>query len=421
MKRYFRYGSLLSAILFIALFTSETRAQMLQSDIAVPYKSITPGVESTIERTRIRVLVHISQARSDLHRKDWAQARRESEEAVRLMYSIRDDLSTATAKNLIRIARKHLEYEPSQQVLSDDFPPIFTSLNEVSVYLPTDKALLHVGRAERYLQSDNKKQADWELTQADKSLIVIEVELPLLRSQQYVTKAQGYLDAKNAKKADEALQIAERRAMALTAAMNSPLFLAKQNLWLAFRNYSTARGVETKTHLERARSYLGMTASGASTLEKEEADKLAHEIADLEKKLPDEGKATESALKMAFEKCEALAERSAAYLSADLSKAETTLGGESNLIEAKLHMAYAETYQVTTGEPDKAVKELDMAHYFLQKALASSLAGPADRKIMVDIDRLLLDLKATPEKHGTDVQERYDMAVEQLNDLIQEM
>jgi len=268
---------------------------------------------------------------------------------------------------------------------------------------------------------DRLFQADWELTQADKSLIVIEVELPLLRSQQYVTKAQGYLDAKNAKKADEALQIAERRAMALTAAMNSPLFLAKQNLWLAFRNYSTARGVETKTHLERARSYLGMTASGASTLEKEEADKLAHEIADLEKKLPDEGKATESALKMAFEKCEALAERSAAYLSADLSKAETTLGGESNLIEAKLHMAYAETYQVTTGEPDKAVKELDMAHYFLQKALASSLAGPADRKIMVDIDRLLLDLKATPEKHGTDVQERYDMAVEQLNDLIQEM
>lgn len=225
------------------------------------------------------------------------------------------------------------------------------------------------------------------------------VELPLLRSQQYVAKAQGYLAAGDAGKADAALQVAEQRAMALNAAMNSP----------------------AKTYLERARSYLDMTAGGASALDKEEAGKLSHEIANLEKKLPNEGKATESALKMAFEKCKALAERSAAYLSAGLSEAETTLKGENNLIEARLHVAFAETYQVTTNEPEKAAKELDAAHSYLQKALASNLAGPADRKIMGEIDSLLLDLKATPDKHGADVQERYDTAGEQLGDLIMEL
>ena len=421
MKRYFTYGSLLAALLFIAFFTQEPRAQTQQSAGLVPYKSITPGVESAIERTRIRVLVHISRARSDIHGKDWARAQDEAAEAVRLTDSIRDDLSTVPAKDLIAIARKHLEYEPSQQVLRDDFPPIFASLNQVSVYLPTDKALLHVGKAEEHLQSDNKQKADRELALADKSLIVIEVELPLLRSQQYVVKAEGYLAARDAEKADAALQAAEQRAMALAAAMKSPLFLAKQNLWLAFRNYSTARGPEAKTYLERARYYLGMTAGSASALEKEEAGKLSQEIADLEKRLPNQGKAAESALKMAFEKCEALAERSAAFLSAGLSEVETTLKGEDNLIEARLHVAFAETYQVTVKEPDKAVKELDTAHTYLQKALAGDLAGPAHRKIMGEVDRLLLDLKAAPGKSGTDVRERYDTAMEQLGDLIEEL
>lgn len=413
------FNSLLSALLFMALSASESRAQMPQS--AVPYKSIAPGVYSAIARTDIRVMVHISRARSDIHHNELPNARGELAEAVRLMDSIRDDLSTVPAKDLIDIARKHLEYEQTRQVLRNDLPPLFASLNQVSVYLPTDKALLHVGRAENYLQRDDKQKADLELALAEKTLIVVDVELPLLRSQQYVAKALGYLAAGDAGKADAALQVAEQRAMALNAAMNSPLFLAKQNLWLAFRNYSTARGPEAKTFLERARSYLDMAAGGAGALDKEEAGKLSHEIADLEKKLPNEGKATELALKMAFEKCKALVERSAAYLSAGLSEAETTLKGENNLIEARVHVAFAETYQVTMNKPEKAAKELDTAHFYLQKARASNLAGPSDRKIIGEIDSLLLDLKATLNKHGTDVQDRYDTAEEQLSDLIMEL
>jgi hypothetical protein len=85
MKRNFRCVSLLAALLSLALFTSEPRAQMPQNNSAVPYKSITPGVDSTIERTDIRVMVHISQARSDIHHKELPSARRELAEAVRLI------------------------------------------------------------------------------------------------------------------------------------------------------------------------------------------------------------------------------------------------------------------------------------------------------------------------------------------------
>jgi hypothetical protein len=40
---------------------------------------------------------------------------------------------------------------------------------------------------------------------------------------------------------------------------------------------------------------------------------------------------------------------------------------------------------------------------------------------MGEVDRLLLELKATPNKNDVGVQERYDTAGEQLSDLIKEL
>lgn len=96
-----------------------------------------------------------------------------------------------------------------------------------------------------------------------------------------------------------------------------------------------------------------MAAVESSQNGKEEANKLSAELSELEKKLAGDGKVAESELKAAWEKSEALAERSKAYLSADLSEAETTLGVENNHIEARLHVTYAETYlgnDIRTGQ-----------------------------------------------------------------------
>ncbi len=346
MRRIYLIVTTVLVIIFATMLSSPTFAQSVQADFTVPYKSITPQVESTIANTVIVALRQISQARADIHRKTLANARHDLAEAARLMESIRDDLSTAIAKNLIRIARNHLEYERAQQVLHD-LPLIYSSLDRISVYLPTDKARLHIDRAKGYLERNDKGEADRELALANKSLIVVEVEQPLLGLQRYVTKAQGYLTAGNAGKADEALQIAEQRAMALYSGVNSPLVQAKRHIWLAFRNYSLARHAEAKTHLEQARNYLNRAAAGGSAKGKEEAGKLSQEVSELEKEMAGDGMVAESALKAAWEKSEALVERSTAYLDAGISDQETTLKGESDLIEARLHVAYAETYQVT--------------------------------------------------------------------------
>ena len=416
MIRKFRPGAVVVTVLITLAFTTVLRAEMAQVDNSVPYKSISPRTESTIEGTTIVALRHISQARFDIHRKKFKNARHELEEASRLMESIRDNLSTATAKNLIQIARKRLDYEPSKRVMRD-LPPIYSSLDTISIYLPTDKAKVHLDRAKGYLEKNDKKEAEKELTLADRSLIIVEVELPLLRAQRFVTKADGYLAAKNAKKADEALQAAERRTMSLFTNLDSPLFQAKQNIWLAFRNYPTAGRADTSTYLKNARSFLSKAAAAESAKWKEGTDKLSSDIAEVEKKLAGGGKDVESSLKAAWEKSKALAERSAAYLGADIAEEKTTLKEENNLIEAKLHVSYAETYQVITMEPEKAVGELSMAYSYVQKAANSSLVDSADRKKMKKIISILQELKANPSKNDTLVQERYDTVKEELTDL----
>jgi hypothetical protein len=252
---------------------------------------------------------------------------------------------------------------------------------------------------------------------ADKSLIIIEVELPLLKMQRYVARAQKYLAGKNAGKADKALQVAEQRAMALYTGINSPLFHTQQNLWLTFKNYSTATRSDTGKSLSKSRNDLERVATNGRTNEKEEAGKLSSVLAELEKKIAGEGKVAGADLKAAWEKSIALSERSAAYLSAGLSEAETTLGEEDNLIEAKLHVRYAYTYQVTTSEPAKADKELDTALSYLEKAATSKMTDASDRKEIHEIRNTLISLKLNPKERDITVQDRYDMVINTLSEL----
>lgn len=209
--------------------------------------------------------------------------------------------------------------------------------------------------------------------------------------------------------------------MALSTGVYSPITQAKLNAWLALRNYSSERRPEAGTYLKQARENLEKVIASGSATVKEEAGKLSQEVAKLEKNLAGEEKVAVSALRATWEKSEALAERSAAYISAGLSEEETTLRVENNLIEARLHVAYAEIYQVTTAEPDKATKELDKAYSYLKKAARNSLAGPADRKKIRRIDSALLALKANLDKSDAVVHERYDTIKEELTDLIQKM
>jgi YfdX protein len=405
------------ALVLLACSTASL-AQTTQGISSVPYQSIPPQEESTIERTAVVVLRHIAQSRADIHRKSWGSARRELEEAARLMDSIREELSTAVAKNLIRITRKHLEYEASQRVVHE-LPPIFEALDKIEVYIPTDKARRHLERARVYLEKDDKKRAVRELVLADGSLLEIDVELPVLRAEKFVTRALGYLATKNGQKADKALLMAEQVIRIITVGTESPFSQARENVWLAFQNYSTARLPEAKSYMEKAKGHLEKARQVGNARGREEAGKLSAEVTELEKKLDSGVQEVGLALKSVEERSKALAERSVEYLAADWREAEKTYSGERNLIEAKLHVAYAETYQLTAAEPDKAAKELDEAHSYLLQAMKNRATDKPAREKIGEIDRAVLTLKANPGRNELSVQDSYENIKEKLSDRIE--
>ena len=358
-----------------------------------------------------------------IHRNKLSKARSDLVDAGRLLGTVRDDLSTAPAKNLIQIARKHLEYEPAHQV-EQDFPLIYASLEMISGYLPTHKAKSHIDRAKGYLEQNDRRGADRELARADDSLIIIEVEFPLTMAQGYVKTAQGYLAAGNAGRADKALQAAEKVAITLYTGMNSPLFpffQAKNNIWLALRNYPTAKREEAGPFLEKARMNLEKAAAGVSGRASEEAAKLSKEVAGLEKRVSGGGKVAESELKGAWEKSEALAERDADYLAAGWAKEEAGRQREDNLIEAKLHLAYAESYQVTSAEPANAADELVNAEDYLAKALQSKSLGVNVRRNIPELKKKIEQIKLHTEKNDANVQESYDAIKTELNRMMHHM
>ena len=409
-----------TGMVIFASFSAPVCAAALQADIAIPYRSITSLEESTIEKTAIIAVSNIVLARADIHRKALARAGQDISEASRLMETIENDLSTATPRNLIRIARRRLEFERPEEVLRD-FPPIVRSLRMSSIYLPTDKAEHHVIRARESLERQDKRGAGRELALAEKSLLIIEVDLPLLKAQHNVAAAQGYLAAGQAGQADKALNLAAQKTMALYSLVSSPLVQAQRNLWLAYANYSTEKKYDVGPFLERATGKLGEAALGGNESVKEETGKLSLEISDLKKKLEGGGTIAEASFGSVWAKCRALVERSAAYLAADVSKDETTLKGDNNLIEAKLHLDYAEIYQVTSSEPDKAVRELDSAAGRIRREAASVLTSVKDKKKLKAMESSIQLLKADVDKRGEAVTERYESLGQELSAMIQRL
>lgn len=409
-------------LILLALIGSSQGVSLAQPDQTSPspYASAPSREEPTVRRAALLALRNISRARLDLHRSKLASARHALIEAGGVLGSVREDLATAPAKNFIQIARRHLEYEQPHQVV-EDLPPIYFELGMLSGYLPTGKAKLHIDKAKEYLEGNDKRGAAKELAMAEDSLVLIEVEFPLTLTQQYVKTAQGYLAAGKPRKADKALLSAEKTAITLYTGMNSPsfpLFQAKRNLWLALQGYPTAKVAEEGPFLEQARGYLEKAAAGRGSKGNEEAGKLAKEIAGLEKKLSVEGKLAESELKAAWEKSKALSERDVDYLATSWEQEMAGRAPEDNLIEAKLHLAYAESYQLTGGEPTKAVEEIDKTEAYLARDLKGRSLGEGARRNIGVLKRKLEQIKQHPGKNDAAVQESYDAIAGELNGMI---
>ena len=377
-------------------------------------KSITPIEEQVIDRTVIVAQLHIAQARAYIHKHALQKAKNEVTEAQRLMHALRYDLSSTVAGERISIARRHLEFETTGKVMQD-LPAVYRAIEQMKGYLATDDAKRHVTKAESFLKTGDKVNADRELALAQNSLPAIEEELPLLTTEKYLAAAARQLSAGDPKKADLALEVAERSMLAATA--ETPIQRAERNLRQATREYATGHLPEAKTDLDQAAQYLAMAARTGLETAQEEIGKLTEEIVRLKGQIAKGDKDRQSIVQSFWERGKALAERSGDYLVARL-ESEKRNPVKENLIEAKMHVAYARSYQLTAGEPELVVKEIERAESYLDQVRKTGPADPVTVRKLAALVKELEYLKLHPAKSEAGTGIRYNAIKTALNDLL---
>ena len=195
--------------------------------------------------------------------------------------------------------------------------------------------------------------------------------------------AQGMLTQNKPDDADKELKAAEDGVLFISVGAEAPITLAKKSLWQATKDYAAGKYAAAGEELEKAGAYLKKEARSADEKTRKEAEKLGKDIDALKVKVKKGGKATGAAITNLWERSKALSEREAERMSTSWQKLSSETKVKKDLIEAKLHIAYAETSQFISGNADKAGAEIDKAKDYLK-----SSAKNADSKVKIKINAM---------------------------------
>jgi hypothetical protein len=361
------------------------------------------------------VLRNIAEARSDIHDNKTADAEEVLKEARLRLEFIREASPTGRAKDYIWVAKKHLSYESDEKVMWDLIAADH-SLNALGKMRFVEHARHYINQAMKFVENKNKKEAKTELELADKALVYSGLDLPLSMAEEYIISARGFLSQSQPGKADKALSNAEGQLQFIVADQYSLLPKARRSLWAAAEHYAN-RGYNTaKTNLEEASGYLKKETSSGETESKTEADKLLKDLDSVKHKMEKGGKGLREQIESLWERAKALAERDAEYTVLVAKKVGAVNQVKKNIIDAKMHVLYAESYQLTAGEPRKAGAEIDKAEAYLKNAM--SHVNEADKVGLSSIDADIKVLKSELNKKGENVKKRYRDIEDKLYDLI---
>jgi hypothetical protein len=259
MLTRFRIMPVTAAVLLAVVANGPVSADTsIKEQVTVaPGRQISPQEEAVISSAAVKVLRHISAARGELQgdKPDTEKAGQELAQTEKLLDIIQAALPTTRLKDRIWLARKHLEYEDSQEVLPD-LVPIYAGLDESVSYMPTAKAKGHRDPTKQALEQGDKAKAKEQLEPTDDALVYMEADLPLSSTRHLVTLARAELGNGDAKAADRALLAAEDNEVFVSIPFRSDLTQAKEALWRAWRDYNLGNKEYAKGNLEEAVGYL---------------------------------------------------------------------------------------------------------------------------------------------------------------------
>ena len=346
-----------------------------------PGRSISPQEEQVISSAASKILRHIAQARADIHNKDLESAKTQLGRANTLLDIIKTSLPTTEIRDRIWVAKKHLEYEDTQEVVPD-LVPIYASLNEVVDYMPVKEAKTHLDKAKSHLKKGDKKAAVKELDATDASLMYTEIDLPFNTTRRLVANATADLDKSDTKAADQSLKTAEDNVSFMTVGIDEPLVPAKTALWRATRDYAKGAYDGAKHELGTAIGYLEQSADSTDSFVRDETSTLLTQARELEGKIAKGGDATKAQLDLLWQRTEALSDRALHYISTGWSRLRNSDDLKADLIEAKLKLDYARIDQITAKDAPRATADLKQAVDYLVKA-TSQVSEDSPQKVEI--------------------------------------
>ncbi len=399
------------------ILSSPVYATTMQKGVtAVLGKDITRREEDIISTAGVKVLRHIAQARSDIHAKDTEGANTELDQTGKLLDIIQEALPTTKVKDLIWVAKKHLEYEDPQEVLPD-LVPIFTSLDELIGVMPVDVPKKHLEQAREHLKSGDKEKASEALDATDTALQYIEIDLPLSTTRQLVAQARNSLDKGRPDDADMALKSAEDSVVYLSLAIEQPLFSAKSLLWQTVLDVEAGHNDQAKADLQGAIGYLETAGQSDERPTREAAEQLLEQARQMQEDLNNGGDVGVK-IHHLWQRAQAFADRSVEYVAAGWARyrAENVL--KADLIEARLHLANARIDLFTGHETSQARQELDTSLRYLEKAAAKTQQGNGEQIHAKRIDAIRSAIKDLGTDHSTAKQAGYLAVEHQVSDMI---
>lgn len=347
-------------------------------------RQITPQDEAVISSAAIKVLRHIAEARGELQgdEPNTDKAKAELDQSERLLNIIQAALPTTKIKDRIWVAKKHLEYENTREVLPD-LVPIYASLGELVDYMPTAQAKTHLDQAKQGLEKGDKEKAKEQLQAVDDALLYVEVDLPLNSTRQLLAQAKAQLAKGDAKAADQTLIATEGNVQFISVSFQSPLTDAKAALWRARQDYELGKKDYAKADLGKAVKYLQHAAQSDDKIVRQAAEKLVADVRALHELIEVGDKDFSSRFESAWHRIEALSERSAEYISTGWERLRAEDVTKRDLIEAKLQLAYARIDHLYSQDDATAEVELAEAQGYLDTA-----AGQAKPEMKVKIEEI---------------------------------
>lgn len=379
-------------------------APRLHEDVEVmPGRTVTPADEEVISSSASRVLHHIARARDAVREKNEKQARRELDLAETLLDIIQNTVPTSMVKSRVWTADGKLKYESSEEIPAATVP-IYASLDERAdfdtVKLPgarpparAETKAATKPEARPGAQSAKNAAASEETEARDASLYYEELDLPVNATRHFVAIARAELARNRLAEADQALRAALDSVDSVSVYLPDPILAARINLERAEAHYGAGKKAQAEVDVNRAIAQLAQAEKQADPESQADVKKMLGEAQSLHARMDKNEPGLGARLRGLWHRAEAHAERAMESASVGWAKLRQHDKLRGALIEAKRYVAYADIDASVAGDGKTALRDLEQARAWLDKAAAATAqAGNGqDEAVYVKDIRAVLD------------------------------